>query len=158
VAGHSGRVGVAESDGVLVQEIRGLLARLAMTHRHHIAAGLYLADGTVVTGINLVSNYGPNSLCAEQAAIAEWAKSANPAISTVAAIRATFDAEHPYELVPPCGRCRELVYEYAPDSCFLIPGRGREPELVRVPARELLPSPFRRRTMSTSLKGHIETA
>jgi cytidine deaminase len=41
-------------------------------------------------------------------------------------------------LVAPCGLCRELLLDYAPEADVLLPGQGR------VALRMLLPSPYRR--------------
>lgn len=152
MGGHPGKAEVTRSDAILADEVRQLLERLATAGRHHIAAGLQLADGRVITGVNLVSNYGPSSLCAEQAAVAEWAKSAISPILAVIAIRATFNNERPLEVVPPCGRCREILCEYAPEAYILIPDHGGGASPARVPAGDLLPIPFRRRANEGIIK------
>jgi cytidine deaminase len=41
-------------------------------------------------------------------------------------------------LVAPCGLCRELLLDHAPEADVLLPGQGR------VALRTLLPSPYRR--------------
>jgi cytidine deaminase len=44
-------------------------------------------------------------------------------------------------VVPPCGGCRDLLFDYAPDAVVIVPGLAGP---VRVPLRELLPLPYRR--------------
>jgi cytidine deaminase len=133
------------ADSALIRQVGELLDRLARPGRHHIAAGLLLENSEIVTAINLISNLGPGSLCAEQAALAAWAKSHRSRIMRVAAMRATFDPQGNLEIVSPCGRCRDLICEYAPDSHCIIP--DGEPLLgyTGVSIADLLPSPFRRR-------------
>ena len=45
------------------------LRRLAKPRRHHIACGLSLADGSTSFAVNIVSNFGVASVCAEQIAL-----------------------------------------------------------------------------------------
>jgi cytidine deaminase len=133
------------ADDALVHEVKQLLKELGKPRRHHIAAGLLLEDGRTVTAVNLVSNYGPGSLCAEQVAIAMWAKHPQSHICTIVAERATFDAGCPFEIIAPCGHCRELAYEYAPHCRFLVPGPEQGLDYLSARIVDLLPTPFRRR-------------
>jgi cytidine deaminase len=132
-------------DDALVCEVKQLLKELATPRRHHIAAGLLLEDGQTVTAINLASNFGPGSLCAEQVAIATWAKSPQACISAIVAVRATFDASNPFEIVAPCGHCREFAYEYAPQCRFLVPNPAQGIDYLTTQIVDLLPTPFQRR-------------
>lgn len=100
-------------------------------------------------GINIASGLGPASVCAEQIALGEALKSPESQIDLVVVLRATFRHGEPHEIVPPCGRCRELLCQYAPYAQVMIPkvdseGIGRAAfELVKV--IDLLPFPFMRR-------------
>lgn len=128
----------------LVTAAIDFLSSLAQPRRHHIGCGLALADGAIVLAANIVSNFGTASVCAEQIALGQALAKAGPEINLIVTVRATFRTADPYEIVPPCGRCRELLYEYAPDAkVVLISGRGGETKLVDVTA--LMPYPFVRR-------------
>ena len=63
--------------------------------------------GNVYTGINIDSNCGLG-FCAEHAAIAEMLKHRESEIIMLVAVN--FNKE----FVPPCGRCREFIYQVNP--------------------------------------------
>jgi cytidine deaminase len=143
------------TDG-LANELRqitaGLLARVARRRRHHIACGMLLDGNVTICGINVVSNLGPATTCAEQTTLGEslkvWPESR---ILLILTLRATFDASRPDEIVAPCGRCREALFEYAPDGYVVLPGADGQCEFEFVPVRNLLPAPFYRRDNGASL-------
>jgi cytidine deaminase len=141
----------------LEQRAADLLARFQRPRRHHLVCALLLADGREVFGLNIVSNIGVASVCAEQVALGEAMKLRPQAeVSTVVAIRATFTKPVLYEIVPPCGRCREILCEYAPSArVALRAGTSATCELVPVDA--LLPRPFRRRAPERGLTGPATT-
>jgi cytidine deaminase len=106
--------------------------------RHSVGAALRGASGRVFVAVNLDATVGRAAICAEAVALGE-AVMAGETVALVAAVR------HPRPdegggpmLVSPCGLCRELLLDYAPEAEVLVPGRGR------VALRTLLPSPYRR--------------
>ncbi|MCK2242218.1 MULTISPECIES: hypothetical protein [unclassified Crossiella] len=129
----------------LIAEVALLLAERAEPGRHHIAAGLKLDGGAVVTALNLASRFGAGSVCAEQLAFGIWARFHREPVRTVVALRATFAAESAYEIVAPCGRCREITLEYAPRAQVLLPDPGAATGIRATPVTALLPDPFVRR-------------
>jgi cytidine deaminase len=134
---------------ILQQDVARFLDRMASRRRHHIACGIMSYDDTLTLGINIVSNLGPASVCAEQVTLGEALKSTESPVRLVVALRATFQPGRPHEIVPPCGRCRELLYQYAPGGQVAIPKHDAEStdhcalELVKI--ADLLPFPFVRR-------------
>jgi cytidine deaminase len=122
------------------------LARFEKRRRHHVACAILLDDGREVLGINIVSNLGPASVCAEQVALGESLKLLSGSqIRLVLTLRATFNSTMPHEIVPPCGRCREILYEYAPRTFIATPGDEAAGVCNLVLINSLLPAPFRRR-------------
>jgi cytidine deaminase len=134
---------------ILRRKVARFLDRMASHKRHHIACGIMSFDDTLTLGINIASNLGPASVCAEQVALGEALKSPESLPQLVVTLRATFQPGEPPEIVPPCGRCRELLYQYAPRAKTMIPKNdsgGIDPsafELIKVV--DLLPFPFVRR-------------
>jgi cytidine deaminase len=127
----------------LLAEVGHFLRRMAHPRRHHLASGLLLDDGTTVLGLNVVSNLGPASVCAEQIALGQALAASTVPISIVLTLRATFDLG-PVEVVTPCGRCRELLYEYAPLARVAVP-RPASTDFTLLSIIDLLPVPFHRR-------------
>lgn len=95
----------------------------------------------MATGLHLSANIGVSSVCAEAAAIAALAKMRGAKIESVVSVRWDF-LEGRAEIVPPCGRCRELIAEYGPCARVILDGGGVP---ISVPIGELIPRPFVRR-------------
>jgi cytidine deaminase len=98
-----------------------------------VGAALVGTDGGVFVGCNVENAAYPSSLCAERgalmAAIAAGAR-------TFSCIVIVTDAQEP---TPPCGSCRQVLAELAPDLVVVSVGLGVE---RRWHLAELLPSPF----------------
>ena len=136
----------------LLTEVTGFLARMAAPQRHHIACGLLLHTNDIVLGVNIVSSLGPASVCAEQIALGEALKRSAGRVDLVVSLRARFGQHGLPEVVPPCGRCRELLVEYADTAEIVLPGPetdGLTGSTV-APIATLLPHPFRRRVPPAS--------
>ena len=80
---------------------------------HTVGAAVLCGSGRIYTGVNVYSIHGA---CAEQVAM-------GTAITGE-------------EIIPPCGNCRQILCDYAPDCEVIIIAEG-EPAKIR--ARELLP-------------------
>ena len=76
---------------------------------HTVGAAVRCGSGAVYTGVNVYSIHGA---CAEQVAIGSA------------------------ELLPPCGSCRQLLADYAPECEVILPVNG---VAQKVPAKDLLP-------------------
>lgn len=74
-----------------------------------VASALLTASGSVHTGI-CIDTACSLGFCAEHAAIAEMLKSRQTKITAIVAI----DADG--EIMPPCGRCRELIRQVDPEN------------------------------------------
>lgn len=68
-----------------------------------VGAALLTAKGNVYTGINIEVACGIG-FCAEHSAIAEMLKKRETQIEMIVAINAE-------GIIPPCGRCRELLFQ-----------------------------------------------
>ena len=93
-----------------------------------VAAALIGRNGHVYTGICVDLACGLGS-CAEYSAIAEMLKARESEIDTIVAVCGS-------EIVPPCGRCRELIRQISPANARtrVIVARGHVATLS-----ELLP-------------------
>ena len=95
----------------------------------YVGAALITDRGNVYTGIN-ISLYCGIGFCAEHSAVAEMIKNGETNIRTIVAATAEGN------VLPPCGRCREMIYQIDEanlDAAILI-GNGD-----KQPLRELLP-------------------
>ncbi len=68
----------------------------------HVAAALETEDGAIYSGISIDSACSLG-FCAEHAAVAEMLKNGQSVIKAIVAVGSSGN------VVPPCGRCRELL-------------------------------------------------
>lgn len=101
-----------------------------------VGAALRLDDGSVIASTNLFADVGSLSLCAEPFAIAEAAKKTKRRIKAIVAVY--HDPGHEPKIIPPCGRCRELITDYAKDAYVILREPGKKTPF-KVRARDLLP-------------------
>jgi cytidine deaminase len=103
--------------------------------RHQVGAAVLCSSGKVYVGINIEAcGYGPR---AEPIAIgAALSQGDKQILTTVSVCRADDDETH-YSVLSPCGNCRQLVLDYAPDSHVIV--RNNE-KTVKAKAKDLLPA------------------
>ena len=98
-----------------------------------VGAALLCKDGTVYTGVNVENAaYGP-SICAERVAIFKAISEGQQAFAKLAVSCASDHCR-------PCGVCRQVLHEHAPDMEILM--GNVEGSFVRTTVRELLPDAF----------------
>ncbi len=80
--------------------------------KFNVGAAILLDDGTIVTGNNQENAAYPSGLCAERVAIFH-AASHHPN-KKIIKIAITADAQDSklFKAIPPCGACRQSLYEY----------------------------------------------
>lgn len=104
------------------------------THENHtVGAAVRCADGQIYCGVNVYSIHGA---CAEQVALGSAITAGQRDFTSIVAVRGA-EGE---EIIPPCGNCRQILADYAPDCAVILDSDGT---LVKMPARELLPFAYR---------------
>jgi cytidine deaminase len=93
-----------------------------------------LAGGRVFTGVNVENASYPIGVCAERNAVAAMVAAGERRIDAVAVVT---DASSP---TPPCGGCRQCLWEFGPGA--VVVGQTMAGERARWPLAELLPSAF----------------
>lgn len=92
-------------------------------------------SGAVFTAVHLEAYVGRVAVCAEAIAVGMGAAAGDTDISVIVAVNRAG------EVVAPCGICRELISDYAPEAEVIVPG-AEGPE--RVSIRTLLPNKYTR--------------
>jgi cytidine deaminase len=118
----------------LYEQARAVSANAYVPYSHFpVGAALRTADGRVVTGVNVENaSYGV-TCCAERTAV----------FAAVAQGRRTFEAIAVHAdaaTCPPCGVCRQVLAEFAPQLPVVFRRDGR---VVTALLEELLPERFR---------------
>jgi cytidine deaminase len=104
-----------------------------------VGAALETADGRIIGGCNIENATYGLTLCAERVALVK-ALSEGEAVFTRIAVVADTDAP-----TPPCGPCRQLLWEYCGDIDIILGNLAGPTGRVRLSA--LLPLPFDRRLL-----------
>lgn len=79
-----------------------------------VGAALLADNGTVITGCNVESASYGLTLCAERVALVKAVSEGYVRFTAVAVVA---DTER---LTPPCGACRQLLWEFAPDATVTL--------------------------------------
>ena len=99
-----------------------------------VGAALRADDGSVHAGCNVESASYGLTCCAERVALFKGVSEGRTRFVAVAVVA---DTE---ELTPPCGACRQLLWEFAPDASVTLANLTGASETLSV--RELLPRGF----------------
>lgn len=83
--------------------------------RHTVGAAVLCGSGAIYAGVNVWSLHGA---CAEQVALGCAAAHGETNFVKIAAVR----GKHGEEILPPCGNCRQMLADYAPECEVLLPG------------------------------------
>lgn len=104
----------------------------AIHDNHTVGAAVRCKSGKIYAGVNVYSIHGA---CAEQVAIGTAITQGEREFETVVAVMGKDGSQ----IIPPCGNCRQIMYEYMPecDVILSVDGQNR-----KVKAKELLPFPY----------------
>jgi cytidine deaminase len=124
-----------EGDDALIAQAREAQTRAyAPYSRFRVGAALKTRTGEIVTGCNIENASYGLTMCAERVAVF---KAVSEGLHDFDAIAVVADSKR---LTPPCGPCRQILWEYCGDVLVHMSDlRGRS-RSVRL--RELLPMPF----------------
>jgi cytidine deaminase len=109
---------------------------------HVVTASLRTAEG-VYDGVSLPASIGRASVCGEPGAVSaavadRVAREDFEAIVAVAAPLPSHDTDE-IRVIPPCGVCREMLVDYAPEMRVVVPEDDEGGPLEAVAAESLLP-------------------
>ena len=119
------------------------LVRAARRARRHaratfsnfkVGAALETESGTIITGCNIENATYGLTMCAERVALFKALSEGHKRFRRIAVVA---DAEAP---IPPCGACRQVLWEFGGDLEVILANLRRE--TGRHQLSELLPLPF----------------
>lgn len=99
-----------------------------------VGAALETDDGEVITGCNVESASYGLTVCAERVAIWKAISQGKRKIKHIAVVA---DTE---ELTPPCGVCRQIIWEFGGDIPVILANLKGKTEVVQM--KDLLPRAF----------------
>jgi cytidine deaminase len=121
-------------DRDLIEETKRTADRFYLEDTHKVAAALRTRSGEVFSGINIAARMPFADVCGEVAALCAMVAAGHREPEVIVAIHR--DGGGPFELFPPCGRCRELISDFDLDT-WVIVGKLEQPFKVKI--AELLP-------------------
>jgi cytidine deaminase len=98
-----------------------------------VGAAILTLDEEIITGCNVESSSLGLTICAERVALTKALSEGKLKFTHIAVIGPTGD------YCPPCGACRQLLYDYAPDIDIVLSKRN---EVKIIPLKDLLPFAF----------------
>ncbi|MEW2544564.1 cytidine deaminase [Streptomyces sp. NPDC047002] len=123
-------------DGGGDRELVDAAAEVARTRcrgeNHTVAAAARAADGRIVTAVNAYHFTG--GPCAELVLIGTAAAQGVHELETIVAV-----GDRDRGVIPPCGRCRQVLLDYYPAIRVLVAAAGRTRP---VPVADLLPESY----------------
>jgi cytidine deaminase len=123
-----------EQDHQLIAAAVDVLHRNYRPGRHTVGAAMLAGSGRVYTGVNIEAcGYGP---CAEPIAIGAAFSNGERVIRAIVAVHKQGDA---YVVISPCGNCRQLLVDYAPDAMVILDVDGKT---VKARVLDLLPGAY----------------
>ena len=120
-------------------------ARAVREHAHadysgfKVGAALETADGTIVTGCNIENASYGLTVCAERVAMLKALSEGHREFHRMVVVAP------PEAPTPPCGACRQVLWEFGGDLELILANATGETGRYRM--SELLPQPFDRRLL-----------
>ena len=131
---------LTDTDATLLDAAREIIRQRYDPRWHKVGAALRTRSGRTFAAVHLEANVDRIGVCAEAVSIGMAAAAGDTEIETIVAVR------YSGEVISPCGMCRELISDYAPEARVIVPGRDGEQV---VPVASLLPNKYRRKNSST---------
>lgn len=123
------------TDQELVDLAFTMLDRSYAPYSHFpVGAALEGADGSVYTGCNVENAAYGSCICAERTALVKAVSEGCRTFRRLAVVGNSTD------FCWPCGACRQMLYEFAPDLEILA--ANRDHRFVKYTLRQLLPQGF----------------
>jgi cytidine deaminase len=130
----------AGSEGTLVAAATAARLRAQADYSgFKVGAAFELPDGSIISGCNIENASYSLTICAERVALV---KALSDGHTTFVRLAVVADTEAP---TPPCGPCRQLLWEYCGDIEVILANLGGP--VARHQLATLLPLPFDRRLL-----------
>jgi cytidine deaminase len=136
---------LSETDNLIEIAKQARQCSLAPFSRFLVGAALRTAEGKIYTGCNIESASYGLTVCAERVAI--W-KALSDCERDFTDLVVVVDTE---QLTPPCGTCRQIIWEYCKMAKITLANLNGQSEVVDI--RELLPKAFDARFLKESSTG-----
>ena len=126
------RFELTQDDRMLIEKGLGVLKRNFDdgVYNHTVGCAIRCRNVNIYTGVNCDGIHGS---CAEYITIGMAISAGERDFDTIVAVH----DKHLNCVIPPCGNCRQMLYEYCPDVKVIV--NDETGNLIKVKARDLLP-------------------
>jgi cytidine deaminase len=107
-------------DWELIEEAKRVSRRLHKPHLQSVAAALRTISGMIYSGIHFESSQSFATVCGEVSAISAMVNDGHRDLSTIVALCGFDDDKNRFEIMSPCGRCRELIGDFNPNAQVIV--------------------------------------
>jgi cytidine deaminase len=123
-----------ENDFALIQAAETVIEQNFddQKYNHTVGAAIRAGSGKIYTGVNVDGIHGS---CAEFIAIGAALTAGERIFNAVIAV---YGKESPHNVLPPCGNCRQMLFDYTPDCMVILKVDG---EYQKIKITDLLPYP-----------------
>ncbi|RVT57102.1 cytidine deaminase [Niallia taxi] len=134
---------VTKQDIELVEIATRKITMLYEDDKHHVGAAIRTKSGEITSAVHIEAYIGRVTVCAEAIAIGSAISNGQKNFDTIVAVRHPYsdEVDRRIKVESPCGICRELISDYAPDCFVLLELNG---ELVKIMISELIPLKYSR--------------
>jgi cytidine deaminase len=130
---------LSDEDTELIQTAKETADKLHLEGIHEVASALRTRKKRIFTGIHTNANVGFADVCGEVAAICHALAHGEREYEAIVAVWG--NGKGRYELLSPCGRCRELISDFSEDTNVIV-GSLDDPYKVKI--SDLLPLKYHR--------------
>lgn len=99
-------------------------------YNHTVGCAVLCKNGNIYKGVNCDGIHGS---CAEYITIGMAISNGERDFDTIVAVH----EKHHNCVIPPCGNCRQMLFEYCPDIKVIV--NDEHGNLIKIRARDLLP-------------------
>jgi len=137
------KVNLLDDDKELLQQAIGASDRLYMKGLQEVGSALRTKSGEIFTGINIEAANDWAGICGEMATISCMVSAGRRDLDSIAAVWRSPEGQH--YLLPPCGRCREIISDLNPCASVILSTMDNHWDLkaienvCKVEVSELLP-------------------
>ena len=123
---------ITDADKALIEKGLSVLAKNFDdgVYNHTVGCALLCKNGNVYTGVNCDGIHGS---CAECITVGIAISAGEREFDTIVAVH----DKSLNSVIPPCGNCRQMLFEYCPDVKVIV--NDADGNLIKVKASDLLP-------------------
>lgn len=129
---------LTQAEQHLIELAKEAITKHFSPKHHRLATCVLTKSGEIIVGINVEGSFGCNDVCAEQIALGNVLSKGIKDIDCMVTVKhpKAEDPNQSLRVVSPCGKCRELILDYAPNAFVIVNDDG---ELKKIQTKDLLP-------------------